>query len=79
MTLYSNVQLCGTDSAIQVERQSGTVWVYIRDGNQKITMEARHVRALSGALGAFEQAEWEADHATSHMAVDAAEPAEDTE
>lgn len=76
MTLYSSMQICGNDSRIEIERRNGIVWVGVRDGSQKITMEAQHVRALSAALGAFEQAEWEADHATSHMAVDAAEPAE---
>lgn len=75
MSLYSNMQICG-ECPISVERRDGTVWVNIKDGTQTLTMEAKHVRALWKALAVFENAEWAADHPTTHMVVDAAEPAD---
>jgi hypothetical protein len=73
MSLYSNMQICGNDSRIEIERRNGVVWVGVRDGSQKITMEAQHVKALWLALSAFEDAEWAADH-PGETAPHAADP-----
>ena len=66
MTLYSNMQICG-EARITIERRDGTVWVSVKDGNQTITMEGKHVHQLWDALAASEQA------IATFMAVDAAE------
>ena len=65
MIIHSSMQLCGEGHRIECRSHSGRDWVDIRDGNQTITMEPKHVRALAAALDAYEGA-----------AVDAAEPAE---
>lgn len=61
MKLFSNMQICG-DCRPHVERRDGHIWVTVKDGNQSITMEAKHVRALWQALALFETREWKADH-----------------
>jgi hypothetical protein len=53
MSLHSNMQICG-DTPVEVKRHHGEIWVTVRDGNQSITMNARHVLALADALAAFE-------------------------
>ena len=78
MTLYSNMQICGVGE-ITVYRRDETVWVTIKDGNQTLTMEDRHVRALAIALSDFMIAEWAAAKSVAApapapvTAVDAAE------
>ena len=67
MTLYSNMQICGVGE-ITVYRRDETVWVTIKDGNQRLTMEADHAFALGNAAAAFLDDE-------GKEAVDAAEPA----
>lgn len=57
MTIYSNMQICGSGHKIRVHNFLNNDWVEIKSGDVVITMEPHHVRALAAALDAYEAAQ----------------------
>ena len=54
MSIYSNMQICGTDHNIRVHSHHNADWVTIDCKGGTITMQPEHVRALGAALDAHE-------------------------
>tara|TARA_R110000822_G_scaffold229393_2_gene361644 strand:+ start:795 stop:986 length:192 start_codon:yes stop_codon:yes gene_type:complete len=57
MSIYSNMQICGSDHKISVNRHNGMDWVNINHAGGSITLNPCHVRALAAALDAYESAQ----------------------
>jgi len=53
MSIYSNMQICGTDHKIRVHSHHESDWITIDCKGGTITMQPEHVRALAAALDAY--------------------------